>query len=120
MDDPKIWRHPDGLDYSYPPPPADPQRDSSRVHKTEVDVDAVLAERGKRYGEFWRHAEITQQLKGIVEQYGDSTKLTPLHLEALDMIMHKIGRILNGDPNYADSWIDIAGYAKLVTDRLEK
>lgn len=36
------------------------------------------------------------------------------------MIAHKIGRILNGDPNYADSWIDIAGYAKLVADRLEK
>jgi hypothetical protein len=39
--------------------------------------------------------------------------------EALDMIAHKIGRILNGDPNYADSWVDIAGYAKLVADRLE-
>ena len=26
---------------------------------------------------------------------------------------------MNGDPNYADSWIDIAGYAKLVSDRLE-
>jgi hypothetical protein len=40
-------------------------------------------------------------------------------LEALEMICHKIGRIVNGDPNYADSWIDIAGYAKLVADRLE-
>jgi hypothetical protein len=39
--------------------------------------------------------------------------------EALDMICHKIGRIVNGDPDYADSWIDIAGYAKLVADRLE-
>ena len=35
------------------------------------------------------------------------------------MICHKIGRIVNGDPDYADSWIDIAGYAKLVADRLE-
>jgi hypothetical protein len=38
--------------------------------------------------------------------------------EALDMIVHKIGRILNGDPNYQDSWQDIVGYAKLVADRL--
>ena len=38
--------------------------------------------------------------------------------EALDMIAHKIGRIINGDPDYADSWDDIAGYAKLVGDRL--
>jgi hypothetical protein len=36
------------------------------------------------------------------------------------MIAHKIGRILNGDPNYADSWIDIAGYAQLVADRLTR
>jgi len=35
------------------------------------------------------------------------------------MICHKIGRIVNGDPNYYDSWADIAGYAKLVSDRLE-
>lgn len=33
------------------------------------------------------------------------------------MIAHKIGRILNGDPNYRDSWDDIAGYAKLAADR---
>ena len=38
--------------------------------------------------------------------------------EALGMIQHKIARILNGDPTYADSWHDIAGYAKLVDDRL--
>ena len=39
--------------------------------------------------------------------------------EALEMIAHKLGRIANGDPDYADSWVDIAGYAKLVADRLE-
>ena len=38
--------------------------------------------------------------------------------EALEMIAHKIGRILNGDPDYDDSWVDIAGYAQLVADRL--
>ena len=39
--------------------------------------------------------------------------------EAIDMIFSKLARILNGDPNYADNWIDIAGYATLVADRLE-
>lgn len=34
------------------------------------------------------------------------------------MIVHKIGRILNGDPNYADSWHDIAGYATLIDQQL--
>jgi len=39
--------------------------------------------------------------------------------EALDMICHKIARIVNGNPDYADSWTDIAGYATLVAERLE-
>jgi hypothetical protein len=34
------------------------------------------------------------------------------------MILHKIARIVNGDSNYADSWHDIGGYAKLVVDEL--
>lgn len=34
------------------------------------------------------------------------------------MQAHKQARILNGDPNYADSWHDIAGYATLVEQEL--
>lgn len=45
--------------------------------------------------------------------------LAPDQRESLEMVMHKIARIINGDPNYADSWHDIAGYAKLVADRLD-
>ena len=40
-------------------------------------------------------------------------------VEALDMIATKIARILNGNPDHVDSWIDIAGYATLVADRLK-
>lgn len=35
------------------------------------------------------------------------------------MIAHKIARILNGDPDYDDSWVDIAGYATLVVKKLK-
>lgn len=82
-------------------------------------IAEILAERGKRYGDFYGHAVITQNLKGVMYEQGNWYKLSPDQQEALEMIAHKIGRILNGDPNYADSWVDIAGYAKLVSDRLE-
>jgi hypothetical protein len=36
------------------------------------------------------------------------------------MIAHKISRIVNGDANYMDSWIDIVGYAQLVIDKLQR
>lgn len=83
-----------------------------------TEVDKILEERGSRYGKFVDHARITQSLKAIVDNC-DNGKLSWSQRESLDMIMHKIGRILNGDPNYADSWIDLAGYAKLVADELE-
>lgn len=83
-------------------------------------VDNILAERGSRYGVFQDHARITQNMK-IEAQHilaKRQIELKPDQAEALDMIFHKIGRILNGDPDYADSWQDIAGYAQLVADRL--
>lgn len=36
------------------------------------------------------------------------------------MILHKVSRIINGDPSYADSWRDIAGYAQLIVNELDK
>ncbi len=83
------------------------------------DVNATLIERGARYGAFKTHADVTQKLKRIAQQnYAWDHKLNTSQQEALDMIFHKIGRILNGDPNYADSWHDTAGYAKLIEDEL--
>lgn len=83
-----------------------------------VDIGATLVERGSRYGPFTGHARITQDLKHIMQTTNGWKKLSSDQKESLEMIAHKIGRILNGDPNYDDSWVDIAGYAKLVGDRL--
>jgi Ribonuclease G/E len=81
---------------------------------------AILNERGQRYGKFTEHAEITQQLKKLMHSHAlrHGGPLSFDQAEALDMIAHKIGRIVNGDPDYIDSWDDIAGYAVLVADRL--
>ena len=81
-------------------------------------IDKVLHERGTRYGEFKNHATITQSLKNEMSVDGWN-RLADDQKEALEMIAHKIGRILNGDPSYIDNWIDIAGYAQLVAQRLE-
>lgn len=84
-------------------------------------IEQILNERGERYGPFSGHAAITQAYKSLTDSFisANSKRLTPSQREALDMIFHKIGRILNGDPNHADSWVDIAGYAQLVANELE-
>lgn len=85
-----------------------------------TDINTILAERGARYGTFQGHAEIAQYLKGALRDFSVQRGCQLHHdqQEALDMICHKIARVINGDPDYADSWVDIAGYAQLVADRL--
>lgn len=86
-----------------------------------VSTEDILAERGSRYGDFKKHAQIAQLLKETIRAHMGYkwTAMANDQQEALDMICHKIGRIANGDPDYSDSWHDIAGYAKLVADRLD-
>lgn len=85
------------------------------------NITETLTERGGRYGPFKGHAEVSQELKQMITLHLQKRGkcLDDDQQEALDMICHKIARIVNGDPDYADSWIDIAGYAKLVSDRLQ-
>ena len=81
-------------------------------------LDETLEERGTRYGVFYDHAELSQALKDAMRGAPSYSELSADKKEALGMIVHKIARILNGDPNYAASWRDIGGYAKLVEDTL--
>ena len=84
------------------------------------DITAVLQERGKRYGEFHTHAAISQELKAAMHKAEGWQRLSADQREALEMVQHKVARILNGDPSYDDNWVDIAGYSKLVADRLQE
>ena len=81
-------------------------------------ADPLLAARGARYGAFADNASISQALKTQMRQTPKWGVLDPDMKEALEMVAHKISRILCGDPHYDDSWVDIAGYATRVADRL--
>lgn len=82
-------------------------------------IDTTLNERGTRYGAFTGHAKITQAIKRAMADSPRWPELADDQKEALEMMAHKLGRILNGDPNYHDSWHDIIGYIRLVEQRLE-
>lgn len=78
----------------------------------------ILNERQTTHGDFTNHANCTQELKTVFHHHLVGG-LSCEQLEALDMIFHKIGRIASGNPNHKDHWDDLAGYATLVSDRLE-
>ncbi len=88
-----------------------------------ADIAATLAERRSQHGPFRVHAQVSQRLKNIIFEDSGKTNaelLTAVQREALEMIAHKIGRIIAGDPNHIDHWCDIAGYATLVANDLEE
>lgn len=84
-----------------------------------MQIYEILQERGDRYGTFEANATTAQALKKVLHMNENWHHLAYDQREALDMICHKMARIMNGDPNYVDSWDDIAGYATLVANRLK-
>lgn len=84
-----------------------------------AEVSEILAERGNRYGDFSEHARITQAIKRAMSDSPNWAELPDYMKEALEMNAHKVGRILNGDPLYDDSWVDIVGYTQLVVNALQ-
>jgi len=101
--------------------------DSQKLEQTGIEmfdyvdqVDETLDARAVEYGKFIEGAEVMQMLKRVVQAALNNRDKTLAHdqAEAMDMIIHKIGRIINGNPDVVDHWLDIAGYAQLVADRL--
>jgi hypothetical protein len=80
---------------------------------SQNDIQSTLAERQHTHGHYKAVAFTIQNFKFQLTQTVNWQALSPEHKESLEMIVHKIGRILNGDPNHNDSWHDIAGYATL-------
>ena len=97
------------------------EQEQTGIEMYEDEVDATLDARAVEYGKFIEGAEVMQMLKRVVQVALNNRDKVLAHdqAEAMDMIIHKIGRIVNGNPDVVDHWLDIAGYAKLVADRLE-
>lgn len=83
-----------------------------------VGINELLHLRGLEHGDFTDQARITQELKDVMHATPNWEKLSPIQKEALEMNVHKIARILAGNPDSIGHWEDIAGYATLVVQRI--
>jgi Flp pilus assembly CpaF family ATPase len=81
-------------------------------------VEQVLVERGKDYGDYASKAQFIQGVKYLMRSSPSWEAMDADMRESMEMIAHKMGRTLYGDPTHKDNFLDIAGYAKLVADRL--
>jgi hypothetical protein len=90
------------------------------MEKDMQSVEDTLRQRAATHGLFEDHAKCTQALKRAMRESKNWEVLPDQQKEALDMIAHKIGRVLSGNPSHADHWHDIAGYSILVEGALNE
>ena len=83
-----------------------------------ADIKDVLEQRAKTHGDFVEVSLYAQSLKDAMRDYGGHSELTSWQCEALDMIASKIARILAGNADEPDHWLDIEGYARLARERI--
>ena len=81
-----------------------------------IDIEIKEQENGP----FQDQAIASQMIKDLCRDCGIWGDLTDVQKEALDMIAHKIARILAGNQDNKDHWDDIAGYSSLVSRELDQ
>ena len=83
------------------------------------DVVDTLRARATTHGDFSEVAKVSQKLRYYMVASAEAY-LTNVQKEAIGMIATKLARIVCGNPNEADHWMDIEGYARLVREDLER
>ena len=72
----------------------------------------TIPNRDDQHGGMEAVGQLAQNMKGCMRTGDNWHSLTLGEREALDMIVHKISRILSGaDPHDPQHWEDVAGYA---------
>ena len=77
-----------------------------------------IAARHETHGDYADTARYAQHLKTTMHNTRNWIRLSPDKREALDLIATKLARILSGEPNEPDHWLDLEGYARLARERL--
>lgn len=73
----------------------------------------TVAARAATHGNFNLQGSFAAVVKRMARESPNYSELEPRQGEALDMMITKIARILYGDAQHRDHWVDIQGYAKL-------
>lgn len=85
----------------------------------DIARDPILTERETTHGSFEWNAFVSQRIKAIFRNCPNYEKFSDPHKESLDMIALKLSRLLQ-NPEFEDHWLDLAGYANLGLEFVEK
>lgn len=81
-----------------------------------MSIMDTLAARHGTHGSFTEGAAVSQAICKTLRGGANWGGLDATQREAIEMIAHKMARIVSGNPDFADHWHDIMGYARLAEE----
>jgi len=95
---------------------------ASENGKSEMDqtIEAILQSREKTHGSYLVQSAMSQRLKSLIRTSPNWADMPEHMQESLEMIEHKIARVISGNAYEPDHWLDIIGYAALVVRELDQ
>lgn len=87
------------------------------IPDTNDNTKNIVTNRGATYGDFADMSVITQAIEDVLRSHPNYKGLAAWQKEAMHMMAHKMARVVNGDPDFDDSWADISGYAEITRIR---
>jgi hypothetical protein len=76
-----------------------------------ASASGLAPNRDHQHGGMAAVGTVAQDIKAAMRSSKNWPALSPGHREALDMVAHKIARILSGaDPHDREHWEDLVGY----------
>ena len=93
-----------------------------KTSKKTISTTQLIRKRAETHGNYRNTAEISSHLMAYLidkqDYCADQKEFSFVQRDALSNICKKLARIIAGDPNFIDHWVDIAGYAELVVEDL--
>lgn len=85
-----------------------------------TQLKSILNERGGSYGSYNEVAKIQTQIIDLLRSAEGYNKLKPSTILAIEMIIHKIIRLVNSGKEKEDTLLDIAGYTLLALAEIKE
>lgn len=73
----------------------------------------VSTDRSEQYGDAAHNMSCAASLKSVIREFR-TRSMSPEEVEAIDMCLTKISRIVTGPTPHEDNYTDLAGYAALA------
>lgn len=84
------------------------------------EIDEVIRQRRTKHGDFRDDAGRAQLLKQAMRNSKNFSTMSSVQRESIDNICTKLARIVSGNPDEIDHWLDIIGYATLAKNDLTR